>query len=73
MHFLTKDRLSKSQVRQIIEHGIQKGYESTSDFSDAEIDEILKLIELRDFANYLSSEWNCPDIDDDIIEDYIKI
>ena len=28
--------------------------------------------QLRAFASYLSDEWNCPDIDDEIIEDYIK-
>ncbi len=26
----------------------------------------------RAFANYLSNEWNCPYIDDEVIEEYIK-
>lgn len=35
-------------------------------------DVVLRSEQLRAFASYLSNEWNCPDIDDEIIEEYIK-
>ena len=27
--------------------------------------------QLRAFANYLSNEWNCPDVEDDVIDEYL--
>ena len=27
---------------------------------------------LRDFVGYLSCDWNCPDIHDSVIEEYIR-
>jgi len=34
-------RLSKIEVKKVLEYGINKGYRYTSDFSDEEVDEIL--------------------------------
>lgn len=34
--------MTKNQVRQVLLHGIKKGYESTSEFTDEEIDQIIK-------------------------------
>jgi hypothetical protein len=28
--------------------------------------------QLKDFASHLSNEWNCPDINDDIIDAYLE-
>lgn len=33
---------------------------------------VLQSEQLRAFASYLTNEWNCPDIDNEIIEEYIK-
>lgn len=27
---------------------------------------------LRDYSSYVTSEWNVTDVDDDVIEDYLK-
>lgn len=35
--------LSKAQVRKVLEYGINKGYKSTKDLSDDEVDEVLGL------------------------------
>jgi hypothetical protein len=35
-------RLSKEQVRKILYYGIRKGYKTTNEFLDSEIDDILK-------------------------------
>lgn len=36
-------KLSKAQVIKVLKYGIGKGYETTADFTDEEVDEILKL------------------------------
>jgi ribulose bisphosphate carboxylase small subunit len=33
--------LSKDQVRKILKYGLSKGYKTTNDFTDEEVDEIL--------------------------------
>lgn len=40
-------KLSKEQVKKILLYGIKKGYETTADFKDGEVDKILesKIIE----------------------------
>lgn len=34
--------LSKAQVKKVLEYGIKKGYETTAQFTDEEVDNILK-------------------------------
>ena len=38
------ERLTKTQVKAILEYGLEKGYTNTNQFSDDEIDDILKEI-----------------------------
>ena len=38
--------LTKNQVKEILEYGIRRGYKSTSELSDHEVDKILKSIKL---------------------------
>lgn len=35
--------MTKEQVKKVLEYGISKGYDSTADFSDDEIDKLLKI------------------------------
>lgn len=35
--------MTKKQVKATLEYGIKKGYKNTSEFSDNEVDEILKI------------------------------
>ncbi|WP_438423109.1 hypothetical protein [Aquimarina macrocephali] len=35
-------KLTKSQVRKILEYGLSKGYKTTRDFKDEEVDQIIK-------------------------------
>lgn len=37
--------MTKEQVKTVLEYGLKKGYESTSELSESEIDEILKHLE----------------------------
>ncbi len=37
-------KMSKAQVKAVLEYGIKKGYNSTSQLSDPEVDEILKTV-----------------------------
>ena len=42
MSFTHRDRfLSKADVRRILEYGLAKGYKTTDDFKDEEVDAIL--------------------------------
>ena len=37
-------QMTKKQVKAVLQYGIKKGYTNTSQFSDEEVDEILKAI-----------------------------
>ena len=37
-------KMSKEQVRKVLKYGIDKGYKTTADLSDEEVDEILKTV-----------------------------
>lgn len=39
-------------------------------FLKFDVDKKRKL--LRDYSSYVTSEWNVSDVDDDVIEDYLK-
>jgi len=36
-------RMSKQQVRKVLVYGINKGYKSTADFTDEEVDTVLNI------------------------------
>lgn len=36
-----KERMTKRQVKAVLEHGLSKGYEKVSQISDEEVDEII--------------------------------
>lgn len=38
-------RMSKSQVKAVLEYGLSKGYTSTSELTDDEVDEVLSELE----------------------------
>ena len=37
-------KMSKEQVRKVLKYGIDKGYKTTADLSDEEVDQILKTV-----------------------------
>lgn len=48
------NRMTKKQVEFILKAGIEKGYKTTADFKDNEVDELLELMDLTDWWNNLA-------------------
>jgi len=44
-------RMTKMQVKKVLEYGLKKGYESTNQLSDEEVDGVLKLIKEKENRN----------------------